>query len=461
MQIGSFANSESIQEHLNALGIEDRNSEEFKSIFSFLDKLIEFENYSKDVSLSPIEAAAGEKIKNNLHKAICDVIEKNIDVQVNSFKAAIKAIDKFNSPNTLAPVLANSFSSKPVSENNALDQDQAQKFRYEEIQTKYSQYLSQIGLEPIMDFDKFIIPPNPQIPNDLQNFFNTVRSIWDLDSYQITNPQESELKNYIEELKDDMDDTDNSSISPRDYLVRKLIEYFYQNYATSDSGLSLSTDNLTLIPSHLKLNIKDGGKVLKFLEKLKLPVDKVLIRALEKIQTFLALSCEDPFFKKMNSESKQKKIDCVYSSSHLFDQINKQLKRLGLASDKLDDYIRHAKDKTLPEYIIILFYKLSDDFYGSEIAYSTTNEKDPYSYQAWIRFLKNGMIKLQSSNRGKEFYQQCHEKHIKSLTEAIRQMNDYLDDKPTEWFGNQDKPTIIRKLEIAQSALEWLNENKL
>ena len=106
MQIGSFANAQSIQDHLTALGIQDRVSEAFQPIFDFLDQLIAFEQYSNNCTPAETEITASAMIKENLHNAVLAVIENNSAVRINAFKATITAIKNFNSPSSMGGLIS-------------------------------------------------------------------------------------------------------------------------------------------------------------------------------------------------------------------------------------------------------------------------------------------------------------------------------------------------------------------
>ncbi len=197
-----------------------------------------------------------------------------------------------------------------------------------------------------------------------------------------------------------------------------------------------------------------------FLKTIQLPVDEALKSALRNIEESLRTSFKESFSKNIDPKIKQKRLNSLLSSITQIDAINKELKRLDLGNEDLDKLIHHGQHKTLKEYVITRDYRLMENFYGFIICDSHLDESGIGSYQKHINDLKQGMTQLKSSDPGQELYRQCYEKQIESLNEAVRQMEEYLKDQPTEWCGNQDKLTITRKLEIAQSALEWLNKNK-
>jgi len=221
-----------------------------------------------------------------------------------------------------------------------------------------------------------------------------------------------------------------------------------------------NSESLAVLPSQITLNIQDGAKLLGFLKTIKLPIDKDLRTALVQIEESLKASFEEPFSKNIDPKIQEKRLNSLLSSIAQINGINEELKRLGLANKDLDNLIQHGLNKTLREYVMVKNYRLSGNFYGFIICDSHLDEYKSGSYQKHISNLVEGMTHLKSSDRGQELYRQCYEKQIESLNEAVRQMEEYLKDQPTEWCGNQDKLTITRKLEIAQSALELLNKNK-
>ncbi len=224
MQIGSFANAQSIQEHLTALGIQDRGSEAFRPIFQFLDQLIAFEKYSNNQTPADTEITASAQIKENLHNAVLAVIEKNSSVQINAFKATITAIKNFNSLNSMGGLMFNLIQAQSGEHTNPLEQEQAQRFRYKEIQTIYSQYLSQIGLEPIkVDSNISFFSSNLEMPEDLKTFMDTVKSILTDDLYNPNSDKDLELKTYVENLSSRLE---SIPVLQRDDFLRKELIIF-------------------------------------------------------------------------------------------------------------------------------------------------------------------------------------------------------------------------------------------
>jgi hypothetical protein len=459
MLIGSFANAQSIQEHLTALGIQDRGSEAFRPIFQFLDQLIAFEKYSNNQTPADTEITASAKIKEDLHNAVLAVIEKNSAVQINAFKETITAIKNFNSPNSMGGIMFNFFKAQLGTHTNPLEQEQAQRFRYKEIQTIYSQYLSQIGLEPIkVDSNISFFSSNLEMPEDLKTFMDTVKSILTDDLYNPTSDKDRDLKAYVETLLSQLESI--PAIQQDEFLQKELIDYFYDHYVEENSMPRINSESLAVLPSQITLNIQDGAKLLGFLKTIQLPVDEALKSALSKIEESLKTSFEDSFSKNIDPNIQQKRLNSLLSSITQIDAINNELKRLNLGNEDLDKLIHHGQHRTLREYVITRDYRLMENFYGYIICDSHLDESRRGSYQKYIDDLKQGMTQLKSSDRWQELYRQCYEKQIESLNEAVRKMEEYLKDQPTEWCDNQDKLTITQKLEIAQSALEWLNKNK-
>jgi hypothetical protein len=459
MLIGSFANAQSIQEHLTALGIQDRGSEAFRPIFQFLDQLIAFEKYSNNQTPADTEITASAQIKENLHNAVLAVIEKNSSVQINAFKATITAIKNFNSLNSMGGLMFNLIQAQLGTHTNPLEQEQAQGFRYKEIQTIYSQYLSKIGLEPIkVNSNISFLSSNLQIPSDLSAFMDTVKLILMDDLYNPTSDKDRDLKAYVETLLSQLESI--PAIQQDEFLQKELIDYFYDHYVEENSMPRINSESLAVLPSQITLNIQDGAKLLGFLKTIQLPVDEALKSALSKIEESLKTSFEDSFSKNIDPKIKQKRLNSLLSSITQIDAINKELKRLDLGNEDLDKLIHHGQHRTLREYVMVKNYRLSGNFYGFIICDSHLDESKSGSYQKHISNLVEGMTHLKSSDRGQELYRECHEQQIISLTEAVEQMTNYLEGNSAEWCGVQEIPIIAQKLQIAQSALKWLNENK-
>jgi|GEM_PF-6799511 len=459
MQIGSFTNSQSIQDHLTALGIQDRGSQEFRPIFEFLDRLVAFENYANSRVLTESDISASTDLKKNILNNVLAVIETNSTVQVNAFKTAVAAIKNFNSPNSLGGLISQAIRLEVNPGSKALEQEQAQGFRYKEIQTIYSQYLSKIGLEPIkVNSNISFLSSNLQIPSDLSAFMDTVKLILTDDLYNPTSEKDRDLKAYVESLSSQLESI--PAIQQDEFLQKELIDYFYDHYVEENSMLRINSESLAVLPSQITLNIQDGAKLLGFLKTIELPIDKDLRTALVQIEESLKASFEEPFSKNIDPQIKEKRLNSLLSSIAQINGINEELKRLGLANEDLDNLIQHGLNKTLRDYVMVKNYRLSENFYGFIICDSHLDESRIGSYQQHISNLVEGMTQLKSSDCGQELYRKCHKQQISSLTEAVEQMNNYLNGEFAEWCGNQDKSIIAQKLKIAQSALTWLNENK-